>query len=65
MAELASPAVPVHNTPFTSAFDNLANAALDTWKVPGISIAVVDGESTFSKASREISIWKLNELMQF
>ena len=56
MAELASPAVAVHNTPFTSAFDNLANAALDTWKVPGISIAVVDGESTFSKASMEISI---------
>jgi len=52
-AELAYPAVQMHNSPFTSAFDDLANAALDAWKVPGLSIAVVDGESTFSKVGNE------------
>ena len=57
-AESAFPVgpVPVHNTPFTSTFDELANTALDAWKVPGLSIAVVDGESTFSKARISYSI---------
>lgn len=53
-ATLADPVSPaVGSTPFTTAFDELAKTAIDTWNVPGISIAVVDGDSTFSKVSRE------------
>ena len=36
-------------SPFTPDFDHLVADTLDYWHTPGISIAVVDGEKTFSK----------------
>lgn len=38
--------------PFDAAFDTLVENALEEWKVPGISIAVVHKEETFSKVIR-------------
>lgn len=35
--------------PFTPEFDKLVADTLDHWHTPGISIAVVDGDKTFSK----------------
>ena len=46
--------IPLHRekeSPFTDSFDNLVSRKLDFWHVPGLSIAVVDGEETFSKVS--------------
>ncbi|PLB40036.1 beta-lactamase/transpeptidase-like protein [Aspergillus candidus] len=37
-------------SPFTAEFDLLVQQQLDKWKVPGLSIAVVHGSSTYSKA---------------
>ena len=36
-------------SPFTPDFDKLVADTLDHWHTPGISIAVVDGDKTFSK----------------
>ncbi|KAL5365786.1 beta-lactamase/transpeptidase-like protein [Aspergillus floccosus] len=36
--------------PFDAEFDALVENALEEWKVPGLSIAVVNNEDTFSKA---------------
>lgn len=35
--------------PFTPDFDKLVADTLDHWHTPGISVAVVDGDKTFSK----------------
>lgn len=37
-------------SPFTTEFDALVSNLLDEWHVPGMSIAIVDGERTFAKA---------------
>ncbi len=34
---------------FTTKFDNRVHFLLDHFKVPGVSIAVIDGDRTFSK----------------
>ena len=37
-------------SPFTTDFDEFVADTLDHWHVPGLSIAVLDGDKTFSKA---------------
>lgn len=39
-------------SPLTDEFDALVYSNLDYWHVPGISVAVVDGNETFSKVSQ-------------
>ncbi|KAE8375543.1 beta-lactamase/transpeptidase-like protein [Aspergillus bertholletiae] len=39
-----------HNSPFTMELDSLVQKQLEKWKVPGITISVVHGSSTFAKA---------------
>ncbi|KAE8315802.1 beta-lactamase/transpeptidase-like protein [Aspergillus transmontanensis] len=39
-----------HPSPFTLEFDSLVQRQLEKWKVPGITISVVHGSSTFAKA---------------
>ncbi|KAF3054971.1 hypothetical protein GL218_07608 [Daldinia childiae] len=36
-------------SPFGSDFEAFSKAALDRWKVPGVSVAVVDGEGTWAE----------------
>ena len=38
--------------PLNEDFAKLVNKTLDLWHVPGLSIAVVDGEKTWSKVTR-------------
>ncbi|CAI7643823.1 unnamed protein product [Penicillium glandicola] len=38
------------NSPLTAEFDALVQQQMDKWKVPGLSMAVVHGSSTWSKA---------------
>ncbi|KAJ5868925.1 hypothetical protein N7534_003478 [Penicillium rubens] len=38
------------NLPLTLEFDALVQQQMDKWKVPGLSMAVVHGSSTWSKA---------------
>ena len=44
------------NSPFTASFDKLAEQSLERWYTPGIAIAVVDGDDTFSKVGNFIFI---------
>ena len=37
------------SSPFTSSFDKLVSQNLDRWHTPGLAIAVIRGEETFSK----------------
>jgi hypothetical protein len=34
---------------YFSKYDKLINESIERWHVPGVSIAVVDGDSTYSK----------------
>lgn len=45
----------VGNDQFFSKYDNLISKSMTDHKVPGISIAVVNGEKTFSKVRLIIS----------
>lgn len=36
-------------SPFTVSFDKLVSQNLDRWKTPGLAVAVVNGDDTFSK----------------
>ena len=40
---------------FTTKFDDRVHFLLDHFKVPGVSIAVIDGNKTFSKVSELVS----------
>lgn len=42
-------AMATSQSPFDAAFDSLVENAREEWKIPGISVAVVDNEETFSK----------------
>ncbi|KAF3390222.1 Protein flp [Penicillium rolfsii] len=42
--------MPTSQSPFDAAFDIVVKDALEEWKAPGISVAVVHNEDTFSKA---------------
>jgi CubicO group peptidase (beta-lactamase class C family) len=44
------------NSPLTLEFDALVQQQMDKWKVPGLSIAVVHGSSTWSKVWRHDSL---------
>ena len=49
---LGAQQVPLTDTtisPFTANFDKLVSQELDHWHTPGLAIAVIDGEDTFSK----------------
>ncbi len=37
------------SSPFTASFNDLVNQNLDNWHTPGLAIAVIHGEDTFSK----------------
>ncbi|MCJ1461124.1 hypothetical protein MMC28_011506, partial [Mycoblastus sanguinarius] len=37
------------SSPFTSIFDQLVTENLDRWHTPGLAVAVIDGDETFSK----------------
>ena len=47
-----------HESPFSHSFDELVSHNLDYWHVPGISIAVVDGNETYSKVCSTLSMHK-------
>ncbi|MCJ1453615.1 hypothetical protein MMC28_003962 [Mycoblastus sanguinarius] len=36
-------------SPFSSGFDSLVTQQLEKWKAPGLSVAVIDGNETYSK----------------
>lgn len=38
--------------PLTDEFDELVQEIMEEWKIPGLSIAVVDGNETYAKVSR-------------
>lgn len=38
-----------NRSPFTAEFDEAVTHLLNQWHVPGLSIAVIDGDETFSK----------------
>ena len=44
-----SPLSTPDTSPFTTDFDKLVAETLAHWNTPGVSIAVVDGDQTFSK----------------
>ena len=49
---LAAQQVPVKEqiaSPFTAHFDKLVARSLHRWHTPGLAIAVIDGQDTFSK----------------
>ena len=56
---LAAQQVPLadQTSPFTASFDKLVSQNLDRWHTPGLAIAVIRGEDTFSKV--RISLWKI------
>ena len=37
------------SSPFTASFDKLVSQNLEKWHTPGLAIAVMQGEDTFSK----------------
>jgi hypothetical protein len=41
-------------SPFTADFEQRVNKVLERWHVPGISIAVVDGDHEWSAVSRSV-----------
>lgn len=41
------------SNPLDEEFDALVNSTLTKWRVPGIAVAVVDGERTFAKVTQE------------
>lgn len=47
------------NSPLTSELDALVQQQMDKWKVPGLSMAVVHGSSTWSKVGMETSMNQL------
>lgn len=38
--------------PLDETFDALARTLLEEWHVPGMSVAVIDGDQTFAKVGR-------------
>lgn len=42
------------SSPFTSSFDKLVSQNLDHWHTPGLAIAVIHGEDTFSKVRNSL-----------
>ena len=42
------------SSPFTAEFEELVNATLEVWKVPGLSIAVIDGDDVWSEVSSSL-----------
>lgn len=37
------------SSPFTASFDKLVSENLDRWHTPGLAMAVIQGDDTFSK----------------
>ena len=50
-----------HNaSPFTKDFDTLVEELLEEWHVPGIAIAVVDGDETWTKVRIPIEAYAIH-----
>lgn len=49
--------------PFTADFNALAEDILDQWNVPGMSIAVVDGEDVFAKVGSVTNLFLLYQVL--
>lgn len=43
------PLTDLTSSPFTASFDKLVSQNLDQWHTPGLAIAVINGDDTFSK----------------
>lgn len=41
-----------NKSPFDDSFEKLVNKTMEFWKVPGLSIAVIDGDDSWAKVSR-------------
>lgn len=48
-----------HQSPFDEEFDELVRTELEKWKVPGLSIAIVQGSEISAKVSIQVPIGKL------
>ena len=48
-ARKSTPAQLKDENPFTDEFAEFARETLKEWKVPGVSIAVIDGEEVFAE----------------
>jgi len=51
---------PIHY-PFTTAFDKLVAVSLDRWHCPGLAIAIIDGDDTFSKVRYSMKTFNFHE----
>lgn len=54
---LGAQQIPVNGqiaSPFTAHFDELVAQSLHRWHTPGLAIAVIDGQDTFSKVRCQI-----------
>lgn len=58
---LTRSAAPATGNPLTDSFGDFVRAKLDKWKVPGLSVAVVDGDSIYTQVrfalNRTSSAW--------
>ncbi|KAK1143689.1 hypothetical protein N8T08_006089 [Aspergillus melleus] len=45
-------------SPFTPEFDTLVHEQLQKWQVPGLTVAIVHGSSTYSKTWKPLSLFK-------
>lgn len=51
MLDPATSATMAPNGPFTGDFSAYVEQVMDEWKVPGLAIAVIDGDDVFTQAS--------------
>ena len=66
--ELAAQQIPVKDqsaSPFTAHFDKLVAQSLHRWHTPGLAIAVIDGQDTFSKVRYHISTEESGQIHEF
>jgi hypothetical protein len=45
------------SSPFSPAFEELINQSLHHYHVPGLAIAIVDGDDTFSRVSSRLCLY--------
>ena len=51
LAARQTPLLSSISSPFTTKFNEIATSDLHRWHTPGLAIAVIDGDETFSKVS--------------
>ena len=65
---LAAQQIPVTEqsaSPFTAHFDKLVARSLHRWHTPGLAIAVIDGQDTFSKVRSHFSTEESAQIHDF